>query len=173
RRRGVLNATYRVASRFLDSDQVRCSREAPCACRVAKAGYIGSRLVRWRDRNAADGRHASPVEDGVPFRGGVAGLFTTPGPDRLAHLFLRLSVGERAVERRRVRHLELTQTAADALLGVLARGLDVDDAVVADHREREGTREARVLEPTEQKRGLSAIEQAPLHDHPAGGEAVP
>src|SRR5207249_12200412 len=97
----------------------------------------------------------------------------TPGPDRLAHLFLRLSVGERAVERRRVRHLELTQTAADALLGMLARGLDVDDAVVADHREREGTREARVLDPIEQKRGLIAIEHAPLHDHPAVSEHVP
>src|SRR5229473_7214667 len=76
----------------------------------------------------------------------------------------RLRVRERLVELRRSRHRELVRSALEPLLRVLAGRLEMQDAVVPDHRERERMRDARVLHPVEEQRGLGAIEDASLGD---------
>src|SRR5439155_16050607 len=85
----------------------------------------------------------------------------------------RLGISERAVERRCVRHRELVQTLGDPLFAVDPRRLETDNAVVAYQREREGTRQAGVLDPVEQERRLVAIEDAPARDDSPVGEHEP
>src|SRR6266566_8254059 len=91
----------------------------------------------------------------------VSGRELSPADDASVR---RLRVGERLVELRRSGHRELVRSALEPLLRMLAGRLEVQHAVVADHREREGMRDARVLDTVEQERRLGAVEDAALGD---------
>src|SRR5690348_353134 len=92
----------------------------------------------------------------TPSRSKTIALARNRSASRVA-LIRGLRVRERLVELRRARHRELVRSAFEPLLRVLAGRLEMEHAVVPDHRERERMRDAGVLHAIEEERSLGTV----------------